>query len=63
VLAPRTEASGRVVINGKGHASNLDVITAKYPLEDINQELQDMKEGKNVRGTWSTRTPTVERPG
>jgi len=30
VLAPRTDASGRVVINGKGHAANLDVITAKY---------------------------------
>ncbi|WP_128381946.1 hypothetical protein [Streptomyces cavernae] len=47
---PRVEIPALLSLYQAGRLNLDELITTKYRLEDINQEYQDMKEAKNIRG-------------
>lgn len=47
---PRVEIPALLSLYQVGRSHLNELITTKYRLEDNNQEYQEMKEGKNIRG-------------
>lgn len=47
---PRVETPALLSLHQAGRLNLDELITTKYRLEDIDQEYQDMKEAKNMRG-------------
>ncbi|MET9913429.1 hypothetical protein ABZZ74_42870 [Streptomyces sp. NPDC006476] len=50
---PRVEIPALLSLYQAGRLNLDELITNKYRFEDIDQEYQDMKEGKNIRGMVS----------
>jgi D-arabinose 1-dehydrogenase-like Zn-dependent alcohol dehydrogenase len=38
------------MVGGHEGAGYVEMVTRTYPLEDINQGYQDLRDGKNIRG-------------
>jgi len=47
---PRVEIPLLLSMWREGKLNLTDLVTAKYKLEEINQDYQDMRDGKNIRG-------------
>ena len=47
---PHSDVPHLLELSVSGHFDLAGMITARYPLEDINAGYQDMRDGKNIRG-------------